>query len=195
MPEADFVSMHGLWSWVPPAVRAGVVRLLRDKVRRAASCMSATTRCRPGAARSACSGCCAKPAASSPRAATGRRTEGFKLVRELHAAGAYQLVRSQWMTALIERLAALPDTYLAHEYMNDSWAPCFHADVAEALAGAKLEWVASANLIENFAELTLTPSSARSRTLRRPADARTGQGHVPEPDAAPRRVRARARGR
>ena len=33
IPEADFVSMHGLWSWVPAAVRAGVVKLLRDKVR------------------------------------------------------------------------------------------------------------------------------------------------------------------
>ena len=40
--------------------------------------------------------------------------------------------------------------------MNESWAPCFMADVAEALAGAKLEWVASANLIENFAELTMS---------------------------------------
>ena len=35
-------------------------------------------------------------------------TEGFKLVQELHAAGAYQLVRSQWMTTLIERMAVLP---------------------------------------------------------------------------------------
>ena len=41
--------------------------------------------------------------------------------------------------------------------MNDFWAPCFHADVAAALADAKLEWVASANLMENFPDLTLTP--------------------------------------
>ena len=33
VPEADFVSMHGLWSWVPPAVQAGIVRLLRAKVK------------------------------------------------------------------------------------------------------------------------------------------------------------------
>ena len=51
----------------------------------------------------------------------------------------------------------MPAPYLAHEYMNDSLAPCFHADVAGALAEAKLEWVGSANLIENFPELTLTP--------------------------------------
>ena len=41
--------------------------------------------------------------------------------------------------------------------MNAHWAPCFHADVAAALADAKLDWVASANLMENFPELMLTP--------------------------------------
>src|SRR5271168_4967785 len=33
IPEADFVSAHGLWSWVAQPVRAGIVRLLRAKVR------------------------------------------------------------------------------------------------------------------------------------------------------------------
>jgi hypothetical protein len=37
------------------------------------------------------------------------------------------------------------------------WAPAFHADVAAAMAQAKLDWVASANPLENFSELMLTP--------------------------------------
>jgi hypothetical protein len=53
-------------------------------------------------------------------------------------------------------LATLPAPYLAHEYMNDSWAPCFHADIMASFAEAKLDWVGSASLIENFPELTLT---------------------------------------
>ena len=32
IPEADAVSLHGVWSWVPPVVRQGIVRLLREKV-------------------------------------------------------------------------------------------------------------------------------------------------------------------
>ena len=28
LPEMDFITMHGLWSWVPFATRSGVVRLL-----------------------------------------------------------------------------------------------------------------------------------------------------------------------
>src|SRR4029450_6708712 len=37
------------------------------------------------------------------------------------------------------------------------WAPAFHADVAAALAEAKLDWVSSVNPLENFPELMMTP--------------------------------------
>ena len=33
IPEADFATLHGLWSWVTDPVRAGIVRLLAAKVR------------------------------------------------------------------------------------------------------------------------------------------------------------------
>jgi hypothetical protein len=40
--------------------------------------------------------------------------------------------------------------------MNEYWNPCFMADVAGALADAKLDFVASSQLVENFPELLLT---------------------------------------
>jgi hypothetical protein len=77
-------------------------------------------------------------------------------VQELQKADALQIIRLPWVNSLVERLATLPAPYLAHEYMNDSWAPCFHADIMASFAEAKLDWVGSASLIENFPELTLT---------------------------------------
>jgi SAM-dependent methyltransferase len=156
IPEADFVSMHGVWSWVPRAVQDGIVKLLRDKVR-------------PGGAVHVSYN--ALPAWSSmlglarvlrtvgrQRAMRSDRQamEGFEFLRALVATDAVHAKDSQVGRFMLEKLNELPVVYLAHEYMNDSWAPCFLADVAEALAGAKLEWAASANLIENFPELTLT---------------------------------------
>jgi hypothetical protein len=82
--------------------------------------------------------------------------EGLKLVQALKAADALQIVRLPWVDALVDRMATLPVQYLAHEYMNDAWTPCFHADVAGAFAGAKLDWAGSASLIENFPELAFT---------------------------------------
>lgn len=40
--------------------------------------------------------------------------------------------------------------------MNLHWAPCFGMDVAAALSEAKLEWIATGNLTDNFPELMLT---------------------------------------
>ena len=39
--------------------------------------------------------------------------------------------------------------------MNEAWRPTFHADVVLALRAAKLDWVASVDLLENFSPLML----------------------------------------
>ncbi|MEJ0018316.1 MAG: class I SAM-dependent methyltransferase [Acetobacteraceae bacterium] len=157
VPEADFVSMHGLWSWVPPVVQAGIVRLLRSKVKPGGAVhLSYNALPAWGAAlgmQRTLRDCGKRLASRSDRQAE----EGLKLVQALKSADALQIVRQPWVNSLVERMGELPVQYLAHEYINDSWAPCFHADVAEALAGAKLDWVGSVSLIENFPELTLTP--------------------------------------
>jgi hypothetical protein len=49
-------------------------------------------------------------------------------------------------------------SYLAHEYINEDWHPMYHADVARELAAAKLVYVGSARLTDNFPGLTLSPA-------------------------------------
>jgi SAM-dependent methyltransferase len=157
IPEADFVSMHGLWTWVPPAVQAGIVRLLRLKVKPGGA-VHVSFNALPawGGAlgiQRVLRDCGRRLGSRSDKQAE----EGVKLVQALREADALQIVRLPWVDALVERMGPMPTAYLAHEYMNDAWAPCFHADLAEALSAAKLDWVGSASLIENFPELTLTP--------------------------------------
>ena len=162
IPEADFVSMHGLWSWVPAAVQAGVVKLLRDKVRPGGG-VHLSYNSLPAWSNAVGMARLLRTVGRQRVARSDRQAdEGFKFLRELLAADAVQLKRSEIVKVLMEKLDELPSIYLAHEYMNEGWAPCFMADVAEALAGAKLEWVGAANLIENFPELTL---SAEQRAL------------------------------
>ncbi len=156
IPQADFVSMHGLWSWVPPAVQAGVVRLLRDKVRPGGA-VHVSFNALPAWGSALGMARVLRTVGRQHVGRSDRQAEaGFRFLREMIAADAVQLKRSEIVRVLMEKLDELPGIYLAHEYMNDSWAPCFMADVAEALAGAKLEWVAAANLIENFPVLTMS---------------------------------------
>jgi SAM-dependent methyltransferase len=156
VPQADFVSIHGVWSWVSAAVRAGIVRLLRDKVR-AGGIVHLSYNALPGWQGRLGMQRLVRIAGNAAQGRSDRRAlAGFDILRALHTAGARRLAGSGDIGALLERLAELPVAYLAHEFMNAHWQPCFHADVAEALAAARLEWIGSGDLLENFPELTLT---------------------------------------
>jgi len=156
LPQADFVSLHGVWSWVSPQVRGGIIRLLRDKVR-AGGVVHASYNALPAW----------QGALGMQRLLMGagdgaggdnrhRAGVGIELVRDLMAAEALHLAGQGMVRRLVDRMPKLPAEYLTHEYMNRHWSPAFHADVAEAFAGAKLDWIGSANLPENYTNLMLT---------------------------------------
>ena len=156
IPQADFVSLHGVWTWVGPEVRAGIVRLLGQIVR-PGGVVHVSYNALPawqgalGMQRLVYEGG-RRGATRSDRQASA----GLELAREVNAAGAHYLTESGLVRELLERTAGLMPEYLSHEYMNAHWAPAFQADVAAAMADAKLDWVASANPLENFPQLMLT---------------------------------------
>lgn len=157
LPEADFTSMHGIWSWVPKPAQDGIVRLLRDKVR-PGGVVHVSYNALPGWAGALGMARLIRTAGKQRAWRSDRQAEeGLKVVRDLHAAEALQLRQSPFVQRMIDALDKVPTAYLAHEYMNENWAPCYHADVAAAFADAKLDWVGSASLVENFPDLTLTP--------------------------------------
>ena len=156
IPQADFVTLHGLWTWVAPAVQDGIVRLLRDKVRPGGVVHISYNVLPAWGPRMGMQ----RLIRDAGRLRAGRSDrqaeEGIKLAQSLLAAEAVNLRHPASTAQMLEQIATLPSAYLAHEFMNENWKPCFMADVAAALAGAKLEWVGSSHLIENFPSLTLT---------------------------------------
>lgn len=156
VPEADFVTVHGVWSWVCHPVREGIVRLMRAKVR-AGGAVHISYNALPGWQGAIGMQRLMRAAGLLRQEPSDRQARaGLALVRELHAAGARHLAGNPTPEALLKLIPNLSDAYLAHEYMNAAWEPCFHGDVAAALSEAKLEWVASTNLLENLSALTLS---------------------------------------
>lgn len=58
--------------------------------------------------------------------------------------------RNPEMAARLKRLRDTDPRYAAHEYLNENWQSLMFAEVADFLAGAKCEFVASATLPDNF---------------------------------------------
>jgi SAM-dependent methyltransferase len=156
VPMADFVSMHGVWSWVPAAVRAGIARLLAARVN-PGGVVHLSYNTLPGWSGALGMQRLLREAGKQLAYRSDRQAEeGVTLVKALFDAGAKQLQQHPMVRELLERFGAMPSAYLAHEYMNENWQPQYHAEVAQALAPAKLEFVATADLLDNFTGLTLT---------------------------------------
>lgn len=141
IPEADFVTLHGLWSWVTPAVQAGIVRLLRDKVRPGGLVHISYNSLPAWGSRLGMQRLLQSAGRQYGWRSDRQAEEGVKVVQALHAAEAIHLRQPLLTHQMVGRLDRFPPSYLAHEFMNENWAPCFLADVAAALGGAKLEWV------------------------------------------------------
>jgi SAM-dependent methyltransferase len=156
IPEVDVASLHGLWSWVADAVRAGIVRLLACKIR-PGGIVHLSYNTLPAWQGALGMQRLVRAAGERVAGSSERQAEvGFEVVRALAAAQAHHLHGNPFVDSLIEHAQHCQTAYLAHEYMNEAWRPCFHADVAAALAEAKLGWVASAHLLENFSALMLS---------------------------------------
>jgi SAM-dependent methyltransferase len=156
MPLFDYVTLHGVWTWVSPENQSHIVRFLARHVRPGGVvCISynalpgwapiiplqkllyATTRQGPGRSdekvRAAIALCEAVSKAGGP---------GFDIKA---VEGLQNHLNRPGGTA-----------YLVHEYLNEHWQPVFQTDVAAALSAAKLEYAATANMLENFPALCVT---------------------------------------
>ena len=156
LPEVDVASAHGVWSWVSDDVRAGIVRILGSRLRPGGA-LHLSYNSLPGWQGAIGLQRLIHTAGRRISGRSDRKAEAaLELVQALSAADAFHLGQSDLVQMLKKDLSDMPREYVAHEYMNDDWRPCFQADVAAALADAKLEYVASGEILENFPQLMLT---------------------------------------
>jgi SAM-dependent methyltransferase len=154
LPKFDVVTMHGVWSWIAPELQSAIVAFLNAQLN-AGGLVYVSYNALP---------------------AWNQVAPVQRLVKELAGSSSQRsdiaILRA---VELIERLAAakiIPErfnegikrlqrgrnsmvSYLAHEYLNEHWKPLYFADVARALAGAKLEFCACTDLLKNFSNLSL----------------------------------------
>ncbi|GAC1346813.1 MAG: methyltransferase regulatory domain-containing protein [Acetobacteraceae bacterium] len=159
IPQADFASLHGVWTWVAPAVRQGIVRLLGDTLRPGGA-VHVSYNALPawagviGMQRLVFEGGGRLGVRSDRQAQSG-----LELARELSGIGAHALKDNSMVQSLLKSTQTMQTNYLSHEYMNAHWAPAFHADVAAALSDAKLDWAGAATPLENFPQLMLSEAA------------------------------------
>jgi SAM-dependent methyltransferase len=155
MPMFDFITLHGVWTWVGPDVQAAIVAFLLARLK-PGGLVYVGYNTLPGWSEVApvqrlLKDLAADSAGRSPVAIE----RAINTLSRLLAAKAIPARFGAAIERLEEALSSGALSYLAHEYFNDYWRPVYHADVAKAFADAKLSYAASTDLLNNFYNMAL----------------------------------------
>jgi SAM-dependent methyltransferase len=160
LPAAEFITLHGVWSWLDDPQRAQVVEFMRRKLK-PGGIAYISYNALPGLAQ-------VEPLQrlllEYGNAAGGERLQrmrqALQFVMQLERAGAEYFRANPVATARLHRLSGQDPRYVAHEYFNPTWALFYHAEVSRQLAPAGLSFAGSADPTENFDQLVVKPEVA-----------------------------------
>ncbi|HWK67643.1 MAG TPA: class I SAM-dependent methyltransferase [Rhizobiaceae bacterium] len=152
----DYIALHGVWAWVSAANRAHIVQFI-DRHLKPGGLVYVTYNALPGWTS-------AMPLQRlvSMFADVASERSDCRIVTALDKVAAFAKAGAGMLPAeMLERLGKEREkgnvAYLSHEYLNAHWSPCYQVDVAREMSVAKLSYAGTANLLENFPDLSLTP--------------------------------------
>lgn len=150
LPEFDFITLHGVYSWINADNRKHIVDFIRCKLK-VGGVVYVSYNCLPGWA----------PVApirqlliSCTDMESGLLEEqinaSIKFVERLKSMNLSYFDKNPSAVNFFELISRFPLKYLAHEYFNENWIQFYHADVVKDLAQANMSFVGSANFADNL---------------------------------------------
>lgn len=157
LPKFDIITMHGVWSWIAPELQNSIVQFL-DQNLKPGGLLYVSYNAMPAWSQNAPLQRMIKELAAVMPGPSDSAVHGaIEMVLRLRDAKMIPDRLQPGIRQLTEIARRRKLAYLAHEYLNAHWKPQYHIDVARTLAGAKLEFVGSASLMQNFENAMLTP--------------------------------------
>ncbi len=161
LPEIDVVICFGVWTWVPDAVRAGIVRMLRSRVKPGGLVMMGYNAL-PGFSDCIVLQRLLEEAGRNAAGGEGdRATAALAAIEALRDAGARYLPPEKVLDHILSRGRAAP-AYMVHEWLTSFWRPVFHAELARDLSAARLEYGGCARPGNSMPDLQFTPAQKQA---------------------------------
>lgn len=156
LPLFDYVVLHGVWSWISPANQAHIVTFLRRHLR-IGGLVCVSYNAMPGwAGRVGLQKLLYEAGRAAGGSSDHRIREALSILRRLADTGC-GVIDDPALRDLENHLQHGRSAYLSHEFLNVHWRPAFQSEVAGAMAGAKLTYAASANILDNFPQFCIRP--------------------------------------
>ncbi|MGQ0665326.1 MAG: class I SAM-dependent methyltransferase [Pseudomonadota bacterium] len=155
LPDFDFVTLHGVYSWVSESTRQAIVGFLARKLKIGGGAY-VSYNALPGWAG-------LEPLRRMMVAATPtlvhnpieRAKTGLVYLQFLRDRKAKYFTDHPQAGAMLDLILGLPVNYVAHEYLTPEWNPMYFAEVARELGAAGVLFCGNATLALNYPEFTI----------------------------------------
>jgi ubiquinone/menaquinone biosynthesis C-methylase UbiE len=155
-PEFDYITLHGVYSWIDDDNRRILVDLLRQKLKVGGAVYISYNTLPGWSAMMPLRELMVQYTAGRGGSTLQKVEQGMAFAQQLQSLNASYFRENPTVKQYLQEMQGDSRNYLAHEYFNDHWRPLYHAEVVQDLAAAKLTYAASADIDEQFYNLKLT---------------------------------------
>lgn len=158
LPMFDFITMHGLYSWVPTPVQAAVRNFIAKRLK-PGGVVYVSYNTLPGWG--AVSGMQRFFRDLTPTDSSGPDTikhaqDAIALLLEMEEKGAPFFKENPTAADILKRLPTHDIRYVTHEYLSPDWRPRYFVDVCGEMESAGLQYVGHGNIGDNNPDYTVT---------------------------------------
>lgn len=155
LPRFDYIVLHGVWAWISPDNRRHIVDFIANHLEPGGLVYVSYNELPGWNSAVPLQHALYTMAGFDHDRSDQRVVRTLAFMRRMAEAGS-AIIPLEYLDHLESERESENIAYLAHEYLNAHWQPCYQQDVAAALAPAKVSFAASANIYDNFPALCLT---------------------------------------
>ncbi|GJJ01047.1 hypothetical protein RugamoR64_15850 [Duganella rhizosphaerae] len=155
LPQLDFITLHGIYTWVTPENQQHIVDFIARYLK-PGGLVYLSYNALPGwIAALPMQRLLVEYGDAHPNRSDIQLRGAATFLQKLSEAGASYFHAHPSNQARVDGLKTSNTNYLVHEYMHKHWQPLYHADVARALGGAKMDFAGGAEFSCAYTQLFL----------------------------------------
>lgn len=159
LPPFDFISLHGIYSWISPKNRRAIVDFIRKNLK-VGGLVYISYNALPGwAAARPLQALMLRYGERSSEPILKRIEDALGFTGQLLEANAGYFGQNPILKTRFEQLKQQNRQYLAHEYFNQEWNSFYFDEVARELEGAKLTFLGSAHILDYVDAINLSTAA------------------------------------
>ncbi len=156
--DVDLIALHGVFSWVSPQAQDAILAIVRNRLR-PGGFLYVAYNCLPGWAPIAPIRQLIRDfAARLSGEVQTKLAASLDMLKALKERNAFYFALNPVAARHLDAMLSKDPRYLAHEYMDENWAPLPFSDVVAFFGKAGLSYLTSATLSENLDQCAVPPS-------------------------------------